>query len=278
MPELPEVETIRRYLAPVLAGQRIVKTQVLLPRQIAYPAAEDFTARLQDATILHVRRRGKYLLLGLSADLTLIVHLRMTGSLVYEQEAFEPDAHTRVIFLLSSGNALVFRDTRTFGRLYALYPHELAEAKGLAKLGPEPLTPSFTAEALMEQAKRTTIAIKPFLLDQKRVAGLGNIYVDEALFVAGLHPQRRASSLRTEEWQGLKEAIEVVLRAGLADGGTTFRDYRNGSGGQGHHQEHLWVYDREGQPCRRCGTPIQKIVVGGRGTHFCPHCQGEVMP
>ena len=108
MPELPEVETIRRYLAPVLAGQRIVKTQVLLPRQIAYPAAEDFTARLQDATILHVRRRGKYLLLGLSADLTLIVHLRMTGSLVYEQEAFEPDAHTRVIFLLSSGNALDF--------------------------------------------------------------------------------------------------------------------------------------------------------------------------
>ena len=275
MPELPVVETIRMYLDRVLAGQCIAKTQVLLPRQIAYPAAQEFAARLQGAEILRVLRRGKYLLFELPADLTLVVHLRMTGSLVYEPGDFVPDAHTRVIFSLSSGHALVFRDTRTFGRLYALYPHELAEAKGLVTLGPEPLTPSFTAGALSGRAKRTAMPVKSFLLDQKRVAGLGNIYADEALFVAGLHPLRRASSLTGAEWQRLKEAVEAVLRDGIADGGTTFRDYRNGAGGHGHHQEHLWVYNREGQPCRRCGTPVEKIVVGGRGTHFCPHCQPE---
>lgn len=275
MPELPEVETIREYLDHVLVGQHIAETRVLLPRQIAYPAVEVFVERLQGAAIRRVLRRGKYLLLELPADLTLVVHLRMTGSLVYEQGDFVPDAHTRVVFSLSSGHALVFRDTRTFGRLYALYPQERSKAKGLVTLGPEPLTPSFTADALAERARRTTLPVKSFLLDQKCVAGLGNIYADEALFVAGLYPLRRASSLTPAEWQRLKEAVEEVLRAGIADGGTTFRDYRNGAGGQGHHQEHLWVYDREGKPCRRCGTPLEKMVVGGRGTHFCPHCQLE---
>ncbi len=273
MPEMPEVEIIRRYLDKQLTGQRIMGVELLLPRQIKWPEPEGFRAMAIGRRIAGMHRRGKYLLMALDNGSELVFHLRMTGRLVYEPAGVNHDSHARLLFQLDGGGLLVYGDTRTLGTLYALSPGERWRIHGLAEMGPEPLTGDFTPAYIQQTAKGRRTAVKSFLLNQKYIGGIGNIYADEALFLARIHPLRPAGSLSAAECQRLHQSVNTVIAAGIRDGGTTFRDYKNGEGKQGSHQEQLYVYNRQGQPCRRCGTKIEKITVGGRGTHFCPHCQ-----
>jgi len=273
MPEMPEVEIIRRYLDTQVAGKTIMNLDIRLPRMIKWPDVEGFRALVTGRTIKAMNRRGKYLLMELDNDSKVVFHLRMTGRLVYEPTGDTSDHHARVIFHLQDGASLVYGDTRTLGTIHGLKPQELGMLKGLAEMGPEPLSAEFTAEYLYKTAKQRKVAIKPFLLNQKYIGGIGNIYADEALFLAGIHPLRPANSLTQAECSSLWESVNKVIAAGIADGGTTFRDYQNGEGGKGSHQEHLYVYGRKGEQCRNCGAVIERITVGGRGTHFCPKCQ-----
>lgn len=273
MPEMPEVEIIRRYLDTVLSGQKIMKIDILLSRQIKWPQPEQYRAMAIGRTIRAMHRRGKYLIMELDNGNELIFHLRMTGRLVFESDGVPQDSYARLLFFLDGGGVLVYGDTRTLGAVYALAPGERWRIHGLDAMGPEPLSAEFTPEYLFQLVQGKKTVIKSLLLNQKYIGGIGNIYDDEALFLAGIHPARRASSLTREECLCLYQAINSVIEAGIRDGGTTFRDYQNGEGGQGSHQEHLWVYNRKGKHCRKCGTLIEKMTLGGRGTHFCPVCQ-----
>ena len=275
MPEMPEVEIIRRYLDTQVAGKTIMNLDIRLPRMIKWPNVEGFRALVTGRTTTSMNRRGKYLLMELDNDSKVVFHLRMTGRLVYEPTGETSDHHARVIFHLQDGASLVYGDTRTLGMIHGLKPQELGMLKGLAEMGPEPLSAEFTAEYLYKTANQRKVAIKSFLLNQKYIGGIGNIYADEALFLAGIHPLRPANSLSQAECSRLWESVNKVIAAGIADGGTTFRDYQNGEGGKGSHQEHLYVYGRKGAPCRNCGAVIERITVGGRGTHFCPKCQED---
>ena len=274
MPEMPEVEIIRRYLDKQLAGQRIEAFESLLPRQIQFPAPDKFEAMVCGQEIAGMGRRGKYMLMRLVSGTELVFHLRMTGSLVYVPagETFDNN-HIRQIFYLLGGGRLYFADIRTFGTICAVQPGEEGLVRGLAEMGPEPLSPEFTPTYLQQEAHGRRTPVKNFLLDQRRVGGIGNIYADEALFLAKVHPSREAGSLTVEEWQHLHAAVNQVIAAGIEDGGTTFRDYRNGAGGKGSHQDNLYVYNRQGEPCRECGVLIEYTKLGGRGTHYCPMCQ-----
>lgn len=275
MPEMPEVEIIRQYLDKNLVGKKIQQIDIRLPRQLKWPqTVEAFSKLCCGRAIKGMERQGKYLLASLEKGIKIVFHLRMTGSLVFVRsgECYE-NAHTRAVFDLDDGSKLVFADIRTFGVIYGLKPGELGIVKGLAEMGPEPLSGAFTAEYLQKAAEKTSMPIKNLLLDQRKIGGIGNIYADEALFLAKLHPQRKACSLNEEECSRLQEAVNQVIESGIKDGGTTFRDYRNGAGGKGTHQEHLYVYHRQGQPCRECGVLIEYTKVGGRGTHYCPMCQ-----
>ena len=275
MPEMPEVEIIRQHLDRKLAGKKIRDIEILLPRQLKQPESpEAFKAMCCGLAVESMERKGKYLLMRLEGEIRVLFHLRMTGSLVFvEAGADYENAYTRAVFYLEDGSRLCFADIRTFGVICGLRPGELESVKGLAEMGPEPLSEAFTAEYLYGAAQRTRMPIKNLLLDQRKIGGIGNIYADEALFLARLHPLRPSSSLSLEECQSLCAAVNQVIEAGIRDGGTTFRDYRNGAGGKGSHQEHLYVYHRQGQPCRECGVLIEYLKVGGRGTHICPMCQ-----
>ncbi len=273
MPELPEVECIRRGLSCVLPGKRIHRVQLLLPRQVKRLPPERFVKRLEGAVFCRIDRRGKYLLLHLDRDICLIVHLGMTGRLVFEQEGILHDAQPRCLFQLEGGSLLVFGDTRTFGRLYLLPEGRENDIPGLRALGPEPLQAAFSCSYFHDMVRHGHQKIKGLLLDQTKIAGLGNIYTDEALFLAGIYPARKSADLSDREIVRLYQAIRQVLEDGIRDGGTTFRDYKNAEGKKGSHQEHLFVYDRENQPCRRCGALIAYTKIAGRGTRYCPVCQ-----
>lgn len=275
MPEMPEVEIIRRHLDAKLAGKKISDIEILLPRQLKQPESpEAFAGMCCGSVIEAMERRGKYLLLRLMGGIRILFHLRMTGSLVYVEAGHTyENAHIRAIFYLDDGSRLYFADIRTFGVICGLSPEELSAVKGLAEMGPEPLSQDFTADYLYGLAQKTRMPIKNLLLDQRKIGGIGNIYADEALFLARVHPKRQADSLSLEEAKSLQEAVNQVIAAGIKDGGTTFRDYRNAEGSKGTHQEHLYVYHRQGEPCRECGVLIEYTKVGGRGTHYCPMCQ-----
>ena len=273
MPEMPEVETIRRSLEKKLLGRQIQNADIILPRQVKWPDAVDFAARVTGRRFVRLERSGKYLIFVLDNGNELIFHLRMTGRLLYQSVGAERDAYTRLVFTLDDASVLLYADTRTFGAIYALTVGERWRVRGLSEMGPEPLSDAFTPEYLQNALKDRKTKIKSFLLDQRKIGGLGNIYADEALYLARIHPLRLAGSLDAAEISRLYAAVNDVIRCGIEDGGTTFRDYVDGNGDRGHHQESLQVYHRNGQPCRHCGTLIEKITVGGRGTHFCPHCQ-----
>lgn len=273
MPELPEIETVKRTLTPLLPGRRIEQVRLQKAEVIAHPAAEDFAARLAGATITELSRRGKYLLIHLAGGATLIAHLRMTGRFVYAQAGQPQNPHTHVIFSLDNGQELRFSDVRRFGRLWLLAPGETDTVSGIHKLGLEPLDSACDAAYYSSRLAGRRVTIKQGLLDQAVVAGLGNIYVDEALFVAGLDPRRLTCQLKPEEWQALAECIPQILQTSIDNNGTTFRDYLDGEGNKGRNLPHLRAYGRAGQPCLRCGTPMEKLVVGGRGTTYCPNCQ-----
>ncbi|NLD42084.1 MAG: bifunctional DNA-formamidopyrimidine glycosylase/DNA-(apurinic or apyrimidinic site) lyase [Chloroflexi bacterium] len=276
MPELPEVETIARGLRQTLVGQQVADVAVRWERIVASPSVDEFRTRLLGQTILSVGRRGKYLVFGLSAD-TLIIHLRMTGQLLCAGwHTSAPavacdDPHAHLMLRFTSGAALCYRDVRKFGRFWLVAD----PAEVLGTLGPEPLDPGLTAarfHALVHARRRR---LKDLLLDQAFLAGLGNIYVDEALWQARLHPRRRGSTLAEEESARLHDAMRAVLRRAIAARGTTLRDYRDAFNAPGSNQDGLAVYGRAGQPCPRCGAAITREVVAGRGTHVCPVCQGE---
>lgn len=272
MPELPEVQHAADSLGAQIVGARIVAIEHLdWPRMVEQPAIDVFIAQIAGREVQGWSRRAKWILLELDAGWTLAVHLRMSGSLTVQAPNVTPDKHTHLIIRLADGRRVFFHDTRKFGRV------RLLDAAGVAALdgahGDEPLANDFTAERLAELLRDRRRAIKPVLLDQTVIAGIGNIYADEALWRAGIHPLRPANELNTAEIAGLHEGIREALRQALANGGSTLRDYRNSYGARGTNQDHFNAYDRDGSPCPRCGATIIKTIVAQRGTHYCPECQ-----
>ncbi|MCR4419834.1 MAG: DNA-formamidopyrimidine glycosylase [Clostridia bacterium] len=272
MPELPEVETIRRTLAPRVVGQAVLEATVYDDKTLALPSPPEFTRRMAGTRLVSLERRGKYLLFGLAPEGVLVAHLGMSGQLLWQPGFCGPDRHTRAVWKLERGY-LVFRDPRRFGRLWLLSDGETARIGGLAGLGPEPLPDMPDPEALFAPVAGRRRPLKALLLDQRFLAGIGNIYADEILFRAGLDPRRPVSSLSPEERQRLLAAIPEVLREALEHGGTSVRDYVDGQGREGEHQAFLRVYGRAGLPCTVCGESILRVRIAGRGTHFCPRCQ-----
>lgn len=274
MPELPEVEYVARQLRVELVGRGILSAHVSWARSIRNMDAREFETRVTGRTVTRIGRRGKHLLIFLDGGDVLVIHRRMSGNLYFSPPAME-DAYTRVSFTLDDGCRLIYSDPRKFGRLALEAERDLDMV--FADLGPEPLAPEFTPSVLAKRLAGARRAIKATLLDQSVVAGLGNIYADEALFRAGIHPLRAAGSLAPKEIAALHAGIRGALETGITYGGTTFGRHRDAYNEAGTNVEHLNVYRRAGQPCPRCGTPIQRIVVAQRGTHFCPHCQPAVL-
>jgi len=290
MPELPEVETIRRGLDQHARGCLI--RRILLGRHRGFKFREsDFKRAVEGQIIQQLGRRGKYLIFELERHYC-IFHLGMTGQLTLQdskrkQEPFVPylmtghqktmrdavDKHTHLQFVLDSGDQILFRDVRRFGKVQLLLREEGALDAFFSRLGLEPFTSDYSLENFLALMKGRKVKSKTLLLDQRFVAGVGNIYADEALFESGIHPLRRTNQLRVYERKALFEAIPLVLKKGIRFGGTSIRDFINSDGTAGNHQKKLNVYGRGGKPCRDCGTILHKIVVGQRGTHFCPVCQ-----
>lgn len=275
MPELPEVETIRRGLEKRVMGRIFEQVEILSPYLIKSPSVEEFIQELQGKKIEQIGRSGKYLLFSLSEGYVLVVHLRMTGQINYVKPDEKLHPKTYIILTLDNGYQLRYIDPRKFGMFFLLRHNQLDEISGLRNMGPEPLGKEFTFEYFESLLKGKKRKIKVLLLDQSAIAGLGNIYVDECLFLAGIHPERRAGTLTSVERRTLFNAIKQVLREGIMHRGTSSKDYFDVEGEKGTHQEHLKVYQRKGKPCYACGTPIIRQVVAGRGTHICPHCQPE---
>jgi formamidopyrimidine-DNA glycosylase len=267
VPELPEVETIRAQLAPRLVGRALARVEILDPRLTRPYDLFEVAEELEGDRIVAVERRGKYLLLRLESGLGLLVHLRMTGGFHWS-----PVTHERAVLELDDGSRLVYRDVRRFGTWLVLEGADL-EPYLAAKNGPEPLEGRFTARWLGSQLARRRAPLKAVLLDQRVVAGLGNIYADEALWRARLDPLRPANALDRTEVARLTRAIRASLRTGIARQGSTLRDYAAPDGAAGSMQDEFRVYGRDGLPCPRCGATTAKTRVGGRGTWFCPRCQ-----
>ncbi len=291
MPELPEVETVCRQLEPELEGRRIEALEVYDPRWSRPVPPEELGAAVSGRMIERLGRRGKYLLLGLDGGQTLVMHLRMTGNLVlvegegkidpsegmrlYEGERSTSERHMRARFVLDDGREVWFTDPRRFGEARLLDDADL-DAHFASRLGIEPLSDEFTPEALGEIAAGRNAPLKSFLLDQKGIAGIGNIYADEALFRARLHPLSPAGSMRPEHLEALRDAVVAALEAGIDGGGASIDDYRDGRGERGRMQDEFLVHTREGEPCPRCEGTVKRIVVGGRSTYFCSDCQARL--
>ena len=297
MPELPEVETVARDLQRWVAGATIERAEVTWDRTIRHPQpVERFVAEIAGATIRRVSRRAKTVLLHLEDGRVMTVALRMTGALIVTEPGTPPDPYARVVFQLADGRQLRYRDVRKFGRI-GLWPggglrsigagrgtrsRKVAEGTRRYRIGevfsghgPEPLSGTFTARRFAERLARRSAKLKTLLLDQSFIAGVGNIYADEALWRARLHPLRAADTLSDAEVRRLHRTVRQVLRQGIANRGSSFSDYVGADGEPGANQERLAVYRRTDQPCYRCGRPISRIVVGQRSTHFCPRCQPE---
>lgn len=273
MPELPEVETVRRSLIPDVKGVCIEGVRILFAGIIKHPDPDLFQEKIKGQTIVEIKRRGKYLLFFLTEDLTLVLHLRMTGQLTICNQTLPVNKHTHLIFSLSSEKELRFTDVRKFGLVYLVRTDDWAGIKGLWNLGYEPLANDFTFEVLEELIVNKKGKLKPFLLDQSKIAGIGNIYADEILFEAGLHPEREIKTLNLKEMKRLYLALRWKLAESILYHGTSTSDYVDGRGEKGGFQERLKVYGHAGEPCVRCGTHLKRIVVAGRGTVFCPQCQ-----
>ena len=292
MPELPEVETVRRGLERQTLGLEIARVEVLRSRAIAAPPEPAaFCEALEGSRLVGWQRRGKYLLARLSrpgpsgasdgeTDPAMDgghwgVHLRMTGQFLWLEQPRDPCRHTRVRLWNRDGAELRFVDTRSFGQMWFVPPGEPVESviTGLQKLGPEPFSESFNGAYLKGKLAGSSRPIKNALLDQALVAGCGNIYADESLYLAGIRPQTRSGSLTLKQLEGLRSALVTVLEQSIGAGGTTFSDFRDLTGTNGNYGQAAWVYRRAGQPCRHCGTPIERERLGGRSSHWCPSCQ-----
>jgi formamidopyrimidine-DNA glycosylase len=271
MPELPEVETIRRQLAPLVEGRTLEHVEILDPRWSRPLAPRELADALVGRKVQRLGRRGKYLVWDLQDDVHLAQHLRMTGAVLCDPDP-EP-SHTRVRIDLGRGRRLAIVDPRRFGTGELLLGEEALAEFFAARLGLEPLEESFTVEYLRDQARGRTGPVKAFLLDQRRIAGVGNIYADEALFRAGIHPLRPAGRLSTKQYARLRETTIASLLDGIEARGATIDDFRHVDGVRGSFQNQFLVHRREGEPCGTCGTTIVKLVVAGRGTYVCESCQ-----
>ena len=272
MPELPEVETVRQSLLPHLPGQVVTGVRLTLPKLIKYPDASSFVERVQGLSFCDVERRGKYLKFPMSENQSLVIHLRMTGQLRFMSASVPAPAHTHLIFEFPEGVELRFTDIRQFGAIY-LADHDVIDTvSGIDRLGFEPLE-DFPLDDFVAYLSERKAKIKGLLLNQQLIAGIGNIYADEALYWARIHPGRPASSLSKEEVAGLHAAIREVLQSAIRQRGTSFSDYVDGLGQQGGFQAQLAVYGRGTEPCPSCGQSIVREKICGRGTHFCPACQ-----
>lgn len=275
MPELPEVETLRRDLRERVLGRTFVDVWVSpeAPRLVQGQSSEEFRRGLAGRRIEDIGRRGKYLIFGLSEGGHLVVHRRMSGNFLQRRDGALPDPYVRAVFRLDDGSELRYCDLRKFGSMWLVAD----PASVVADLGPEPLEPGFTPTELERRVGHRAAPIKAVLLDQRAIAGLGNLYSDEALFAARIHPRRAARSLSSEELRRLHGGIVAALEQGLGNRGsslgTSLRDHINLDGVPGRNQDRVQVFQRTGEPCYTCSTPIERITVGGRSTHFCPRCQ-----
>lgn len=275
MPELPEVETIRGDLAETVVGRRIVGAVLYVPEVVKAPDPEGFVQKIRGKAIEEVNRRGKYLLIRLSGEWTWAVHLMLEGQFLYLAQDAPTESNTKLSIRLDNGYELRLRDVVGFAKTWLVSTESLSEILPLDELGPEPLTPEFSLECFRQRLCRHSGILKPLLLDQRVVAGIGNIYADEALFAARIHPKRKVDSLSEKEFKDLYTAIQAVIKEGLQDRGTSARRslYRDIWGRKGHHQDHLLVFRKAGEPCPGCPGAIQELRVGGRATFICPNCQ-----
>ena len=272
MPELPEVETVRVRLEPALVGRTFESVEILDSRLTRPLDPAEVAAELEGERVAAVERRGKYLIVRFESGLVLLVHLRMTGGFQHPRNGDGDERHLRAVVKLDDGSDVSYRDVRRFGTWLVLRDDEL-DPYLATRLGEEPLDAAFSAAALRERLEGRRAPIKAALLDQRTLAGIGNIYADEALWRAKIDPRRPAGELGADELKQLHRGIRDALRAGIERQGATLRDYRTPDGASGRMQHEFKVYGRGGEPCLRCGTPIAKTRLGGRGTWFCPHCQ-----
>ena len=271
MPELPEVETVKQELKPYVVGRRISQLTLYWEGMVKEPSVNEFRARLIGQEITGITRQGKYLILSLSSGDMLVIHLKMTGSLILGENSTEPPQFTRAIIHLDNGTSIFFRDPRKFGIMRLLTDTSSINAK----LGPEPLEASFTPRILADRLTKRTAPIKALLFDQSFIAGIGNMYADEALFHAQIHPLRQGGSLSREEIERLHAAIRQVLQSAIGNKGASTDTYFRPDGSRGTAHFEFKVAHGRGKTCSICQTPIQRIVVRNRGTYFCPRCQSE---
>jgi len=273
LPELPEVETVLRSLKPKVLNRKIKRVTVFNEKTIKKPDAAAFTRCLEGQRITDINRHGKYLLFKLSFSMVLVVHLRMTGRLIYKDSSVPPDRYTCVIFQLDEGKELHFQDVRKFGTMYLISCDELDSFPPLRILGPDALDPQLTLDLFIKRLEKRHGQVKGVLLNQSFIAGIGNIYANEILWTARIHPERWVDSLQSWEQERLYQAVREVLSTAVKLRGTSLRDYVDGEGNPGEYQHHRKVHGREGKPCPLCGHPIIRIKQAGRSTYYCQFCQ-----
>jgi len=271
MPELPEVETIKNELTPHIVGHKLTGITLFWEGIVRQPPVADFCSRLIGQQITGLARRGKYLIVSLTGDDLLILHMKMSGSLLVSRDSSEPPKHTRAIIHLDEGISVFFRDPRKFGAMWLVKDRKAVTDK----LGPEPLEADFTPQVLAQRLRNRTAQIKALLFDQSFIAGIGNMYADEALFAAGIHPTRPGGSLSQDEIKRLHGAIKQILWSAIGNKGASVANYFRPGGEEGTAQFEFKVAHGRGKYCPNCGTPIQRILVRNRGTYFCPRCQPE---
>jgi formamidopyrimidine-DNA glycosylase len=276
MPELPEVESLRRILVRTAVGRTIVSVRIG-EKRLRRRVTADFGGAITGRRIVKLSRRAKYLIIEFDGEHVMLVHLGMSGSLTHRHKDFDADdfdpRHDHLEFALDDASRLVYNDPRRFGMVRLVERATLASTPELKGLGPEPLSRDFNAEYLAAKARGRTAAIKNLLMDQRIVAGIGNIYASEVLFQAGVRPTRRAGRVTRSEIEKIAAAVPIILRAAIGNNGTTFRSYRDSRGKPGRFAARLRVYGREGKPCYTCSTPIKNVVVGQRASFFCSKCQ-----
>ncbi|MBI4743385.1 MAG: DNA-formamidopyrimidine glycosylase [Actinobacteria bacterium] len=274
MPELPEVETIKSGLVQTVKDKKIIKVEIRLSKIIKGTSVESFIDRVTGATIKNIERRAKNLIITLSNNFGMVIHLKLTGQLIYSKPNTLKDKHTHVIFIFEDKSELHYNDLRRFGYIMLVETDQLGQVKELADLGPEPLNENFTLnyfKDLLKKKKRGKI--KPILMDQKFIAGIGNLYADEILFYAKIHPLRDVSTLSENEISRIYDGIKEILPAAIKHRGSSVDNYVDVDGKKGGYVPFIKVYGREGKPCPKCKTPIERIKIGQRSAHFCPKCQ-----
>ena len=273
MPELPEVETIKRELLEKVKGKRVSGVRVEKEKSVKLVSPGEFEKILVGKVFSDIQRRGKYLIIYLDSESTLIVHLRVTGRLLFSKDGQKIPKYTKIIFTFDDGSQLFFSDMRGFGTAYLVAGTDFGLIPGLAQIGPEPLESNFSPEVLANLLRKKRGKIKPILMDQSFIAGVGNIYAQETLFRAGIHPERDVSTLSKEEIKAIYESLTTILRQAIAHRGTSTDTYVDLNGKKGSFEAQLQVYGKEDQTCMKCGNPIRKKKIAGRGTCFCPKCQ-----